>query len=76
MRMAVVSTKLQSSIVLKYKTGVDEGGNDVFESQRFAKVNTASPDQLVYDVAEAIGTLVSYPVTQIIRDDLNSIISE
>lgn len=74
--MAVMSTKLQSSIVLKYKTGVDESGNDVFESQKIGKVNTSSPDADVYDAAEAIGTLVSYPVTQIIRDDLSSIISE
>lgn len=74
--MAVVSTKLQSSVILKYKTGVDENGNDVFESQRFGKVNTMSQDQDVYDAAEAIGTLVNYPVTQIIRDDQSSIINE
>lgn len=74
--MAVVSTKMQSSVILKYKTGVDDNGNDVFESQKFGKVSTTSQDQEVYDVAEAIGTLVSYPVTQIIRDDQSSIINE
>lgn len=74
--MAVVSTKTQSSVIIRYKTGVDAKGNDVFDSQRLSKINTASPDQDIYDVAEAMASLINYPVTQIIRDDQNSIISE
>lgn len=74
--MSTTASKLESAVVIKYKTGLDKNGKDVIESQRFSKVGTAVTDQAVYDTAQVIGTLLNYPITQIVRDDQSSIINE
>lgn len=74
--MAVVSTKLQSAMVIKYKTGVDEKGNDVFATQRFSKIAVGAQDADILAVSQSIGSLLNFPVNQVVREDQNSIINQ
>lgn len=74
--MAAISSKSQTSVLLKYKTGIDQYGKDVFKNQKFSNVKTTALDQDIYDTATSIGTLLSYPVSAIEKDDLSTIINQ
>jgi 23S rRNA maturation mini-RNase III len=71
--MAAVSTRLQSSLVLKYVDGVDEKGKEIIKSQRFSKVKTNAADQDLYDVALKVEDLLGKTLNELIREDENSI---
>jgi len=74
--MAVRSTKVQSTMVLKFKTGVDETGKDIIKSQRFSKVKVIATDENILLVGQAFGTLLKYPLVEVAREDENQIINE
>lgn len=67
--MAVQSTLAKSAVTLKYIAGVDEKGNDIIKTKKFSNLKVAAAAQDVYDAAQAMGPLMKYPVTEIIRTD-------
>lgn len=71
--MSTKSTKLQSSLQLRYKTGIDTNGKDIIKKQGFSKIKTAAIDDDVLAIGTAISTVLKYPVVQILRDDMNQI---
>ena len=73
--MALTTNKLTSALIIKVKTGTTSEGKDKFSSITFKKVKIAAVDQDVYDVANAIGTVLSHPVNDIMRQDESEIIS-
>ncbi|AKN33816.1 hypothetical protein Ccar_24500 [Clostridium carboxidivorans P7] len=71
--MAAKSTKLESSMVLKYKDGTDKNGKDKIKKLNFSKVKTSAVDQDVFDVAKSIETLLGKTLNELIRVDQNGI---
>ena len=74
--MAIISTTVQSTVSLKFKTGVDAQGKDVLKSQKFSNVKVTASNDDIYAVGTSLGTLLMYPVTDVIRDDSNTIINQ
>lgn len=72
--MAVTSNKVVSAMTLKYKTGVNTSGKDVFKSQKFSTIKLDAADDNLYAVAQALGGLLNYPVAEVQRQDQNTIL--
>jgi 23S rRNA maturation mini-RNase III len=72
-KMAAKSTKLQSSLVLKYQDGVDDSGNDIIKSQRFSKIKLTASDEEIYNTALEVEKLIGKPLGEIIKVDENDI---
>jgi hypothetical protein len=71
--MAAQSTKLQTSLVIKYQDGVDEDGKDVVKSQKFSKVKVMATDDEIYNTSMEIGKLIGKTLDEIIKIDQNNI---
>lgn len=71
--MAAQSTKLQTSLVIKYQDGVDEEGKDVVKSQKFSKVKVTATDDEIYNTSMEIGKLIGKTLDEIIKIDQNNI---
>jgi hypothetical protein len=72
--MAVQSTRVNTALSLKYKTGIDASGNDILKTKRFSNVKVIAPDQNIFDTAAALSSLLKYEVTDVVRNDDNLII--
>lgn len=73
--MAAKATKLQTTLLLKYKDGADAKGKDVIKTQRFSKVKTSASDQDIYDVSVELVKLIGKPLNEIVREDQNGIMN-
>ncbi|WP_411678868.1 DUF1659 domain-containing protein [Clostridium thailandense] len=71
--MAATATKLQTTLLIKYKDGVDAKGKEKIKNLRFAKVKTGATEQNIYDVAMAISTLLGKTLDEVIREDQSGI---
>lgn len=73
--MAVSSNPVSSSLSLKYKSGIDATGKDVFSVKKFANVKVGATDQDVFDTANALAPLMQYPIAEISRVNDNVLIN-
>ncbi|WML36750.1 DUF1659 domain-containing protein [Clostridium sp. OS1-26] len=73
--MAATATKLQTTLLLKYKDGVDAKGKEIIKTQRFSKVKTTASDQDIYDVSVELGKLIGKPLNEIVREDQSGIMN-
>jgi hypothetical protein len=73
--MAATATKLQTTLVIKYKDGVDESGKEIIKSQRFSKVKTTATEQDLYNVSVEIGKLLGKTLDELIREDQSGIMN-
>ena len=73
--MAVTATKIQSSINLKYKTGVNANGNDIFKSKKIVNVKVTAADADIFAVGTSIGTLLMYPVSEVQKSDDSTLLN-
>ena len=74
--MAVISTKVQSTMNVKFKTGIDATGKDILKNQRFSKVKVTAGEAGILAVGTAFGTLLKYPLVEVLREDINILINE
>ena len=74
--MAVTSTKVQSTMNVKFKTGIDAKGKDILKNQRFSKVKVTAVEAGIFAVGTALGTLLKYPLVEVLREDINILINE
>ncbi|CDF57340.1 DUF1659 domain-containing protein [Thermobrachium celere] len=74
--MAVRDLKQSSTLLIKFKVGVDSRGNDIFKIINLRKVKTTAQHQDIYDVAQAIATLVDGTLSGVLRQDLAELINE
>jgi hypothetical protein len=72
--MAVQSTRVNTALALKYKTGVDASGNDILKTKKFSNVKVIAPDQNIFITAEALSSLLKYEIVYVLRNDDNVII--
>ncbi|MBK1812257.1 DUF1659 domain-containing protein [Clostridium sp. YIM B02505] len=56
MATAILSS---NSMIMKYKTGTNEKGDDIFSSQRFSNVNLDLSDDDFYEVGQALENLMA-----------------
>ncbi|MDP4145773.1 MAG: DUF1659 domain-containing protein [Bacillota bacterium] len=70
------SSKIQSTMILTYKEGVDVNGKDIIKNARFAKVKVTALDDDVLAVGAALGKIMEYPVINVVRADNSVIVSE
>lgn len=73
--MAVTTNKVQSTLAIHFKTGVSTAGKDIVKSQRYTKVKLDASDDNLYAVAQALGELLNYPVTEVRREDQSTMLS-
>ncbi|AGY76803.1 DUF1659 domain-containing protein [Clostridium autoethanogenum] len=71
--MAVKSTILQTSLILKYKDGLDAKGKEVIKQQRFSNIKTTAADQDIYDVSKEIEKLLGKTLNELVKQDQNAI---
>lgn len=74
--MSTKSTKVQSTMIVRFKDGVNAKGDDVIKGQRFSKIKVNALDADIFEVGTAIGSLLRFPVVQIVREDENNIVNE
>lgn len=58
-----------NSLVLKYKSGTNAKGDDVFKSQKFSNIRVGINTEDFYAGAEAIKALLGSPVIYIQKQD-------
>jgi galactitol-specific phosphotransferase system IIB component len=73
--MAILTTDLTTSLMLKMKVGVDQNQQDVYKTMTLKKVKVTAADQDIYDVALGIAAALKYPVQDIIKSQTRQLIS-
>lgn len=67
--MAANSMLVQSAMLIKYKTGVDQRGKDIIKTERFSKLRLDCTDDEILEVANAMGQALKYPVAHLSREN-------
>lgn len=70
--MAVKSTLINSTAVMKVKTGT-KNGKDVFRRDNINNINPLAKDEDVFAVVESFRGLIDYEVIDISRDNLHQL---
>jgi hypothetical protein len=71
--MAAKETLLQTSVILKYKDGLDESGKEIIKRQTFSNVKIDAAVQDIYDVALEIEKLLGKTLDELVRQDESGI---
>jgi hypothetical protein len=71
--MAAKATKLHTTLLIKYKDGVDAKGKEIIKNMRFSKVKVTAMEQDILDVALQVGKLLGVTLNEVIREDQSSI---
>lgn len=67
--MAVMSTPLDSVLVVSYQVGLNEQGAPIVRKRSFDDVVVSALDQDLHDVATALYALTEYPLVSVRRDN-------
>lgn len=67
---------VQSSLRLTFFAGVDNEGKEIFKTRTYSNLNVAASADQVYQVAQALASLVSNPLHAIERNDRSAIFPE
>lgn len=73
--MATNSTKIHSTMILKFKSGVDIRGKDITKNQSFSKIKVTATDDEILAVGTALGALLAFPLVDVSRQDQSTIIN-
>ncbi|HHY92750.1 MAG TPA: DUF1659 domain-containing protein [Firmicutes bacterium] len=71
--MAVQRSPEGARLQLFLQTGTDEAGKPVVRAKSFANVKAEATDQDVYDVAQALVGLQTYPLVAVRRIDTGAL---
>jgi len=74
--MAVLATPAESVLVVTYQIGSNEAGSPITRQKSFPNVRFNAEDQAVYEVAEALFSLVQYPIVSVRRDNRVDLVNE
>lgn len=70
--MAITETKLTTALVVKVKTGT-QNGKDVFKNLTFKRVKEQAADVDIFEVAKGISDILAYPVSSIYKQDVTEL---
>lgn len=69
--MTVNSVLVDTSIVVKYKVGVDSKGNDLFRTQRASDLNLLAIDETLMAFGDVISNFIEHPIYQVTKEEVN-----
>lgn len=61
------SVLLDTTMVMKYKIGVDTKGNDVYKTQRASELNLLATDENLLDLSEIVESIIEYPISLVTK---------
>jgi hypothetical protein len=67
--MAVIASAKDTLMVVTIQTGLTAQGSPILSQRSFASVKSGASDQDVYDVANALYGLQTYPIISVRRDN-------
>jgi hypothetical protein len=73
--MPVVTTPLDSAMVIRYQTGVSANGAPILR-QKSLPIKASAADQDVFDVAAALFSLLQYPLAEVRRTKCDALINQ
>jgi hypothetical protein len=76
LKMAVVSTKVASTLKLTMKVGVDINGKDKFVTKTLSNLKVTAVDEDIFAIGAAISNIKTYPLFGLDRQDQFSLVSE
>lgn len=74
--MAANATKFQTAIQLVYTAGKGSDGKDISKTIKFSKVDVSASDDNIYEVGNALASLMSVPVTAIEKIDYSKVLNQ
>jgi hypothetical protein len=74
--MALVSTALDSALVVRYQTGVSASGSPILRQKTLAGIKAGAADQDLYDVAAALFSLLQYPLIEVRRENYFDLVNQ
>ncbi|WP_371372092.1 DUF1659 domain-containing protein [Sporomusa aerivorans] len=74
--MAVVKMPQSGKLVIKVQTGVNAAGSPVYRLRTFANIKPDAADSDIFAVAEGLISLQKYALVDIVRQDLNNLVSQ
>ena len=63
------SVLLDTTMVMKYKIGVDTKGNDVYKTQRASELNLLATDENLLDLSEIVESIIEYPISLVTKQE-------
>ncbi len=74
--MAVKGVLVNSTLGIKFKSGVDSNGKDVIKTKKLSNIKvTAAPDKLL-EIGTAMRSLLTYEFVGVVRSDDSLIVNE
>ena len=67
--MAVSSVLLDTTMVMKYKVGVDTKGNDVYRTQKASDLNLLATDENLLNLSDIFGSVIQYPISLVTKEE-------
>ena len=74
--MAVVKTTQPGKLIVKVQSGVNSAGTAVYRQRTFANLKPAATDADVYAIGHGLGSLQTYPVSEISRQDNGNLVDQ
>ncbi|ADY57257.1 protein of unknown function DUF1659 [Syntrophobotulus glycolicus DSM 8271] len=74
--MAVLSAPLDSVLTVRYQTGTSAGGSPVIRQKNIGGIKSGAADQDLYEIAQALFSLVDYPPVEIRRNHQSNLIDQ
>lgn len=57
------------SLVIEYKSGINEEGKDVFKRQRYSNLSESAADDSLYEIGNAIGQILNTEIYRISKEN-------
>lgn len=74
--MAIISTPVETVLVIRYQTGITEEGAPVIRQKALAGLKTDVAAEDLYEVAAALIGLLEYPLVSVSREDHSGLTEE
>lgn len=74
--MAAMENKIGTALVLKKLVETSIDGKEKFKTQRFSKVKVTAKAEDIYAVAKAMEDVIHYPIKEVFREDISSVLEE
>jgi hypothetical protein len=71
----VMAMPKNGKVSIYFQTGLSETGTPIIKSRTYSNVNDTATDEEIYEVGQAVGTLMEDTVTTISRVDVSDLIT-
>ena len=69
--MVVSSVLLDTTMVMKYKVGVDTKGNDIHRTQKASDLNLLATDENLLNLSDIVGSIIDYPIALVTKEEIH-----